>query len=76
MTPEIMIVGIVRQYATDIVPLQPALATCAVELAFQTFAAGASVSEACAEARTLLENCARLPSCAQPYGRRRLVRSA
>ncbi len=56
MMDEVMIAGVVLAWAEQLYPGQPAAAEGAVEAAIRGYAAGASVSEACREAREFLEH--------------------
>ncbi len=60
MMDEVMIAGVVLAWAEQLYPGQPDAAEGAVEAAIRGYAGGASVSEACREARGFLEHWAAL----------------
>ena len=53
---EVLVAGLVRDWVDGAVPGQDSLADRAAYLAVQCYAGGASVSEACREARRLVES--------------------
>ena len=55
MIDEVMIAGVVLAWAEQLFPGQPDIARGALESAVRGYASGASVSEACRQARTFLE---------------------
>jgi hypothetical protein len=52
---ELLLAGIVRKWAEDVWADEPAAADGAVNVAMRCYAGGASVSEACREARSFLK---------------------
>ena len=62
MEIEELLAHIVKAWAAEMVPDEPQASAAAAEAAISAYAAGASVSEACYEARTLLGSWARHPS--------------
>jgi len=59
---EELLAHIVEAWAAEILPEEPHAAAAATEAAVSAYTEGASVSEACYEARTLLGSWARHPS--------------
>lgn len=66
MTGNQLLVDRVRSWATRALPHEPSAADRAVNVALVSYAAGASVDEACHEARIFLSACARHPSSPRP----------
>lgn len=62
MTHELLLAGLVRDWASGAVPGEPAAADAAVVVALRCHAGGASVREACREARRFVECWTRHPS--------------
>ena len=62
MSNELLLAGAVREWAEKVWPGEPAAAEGAVTVAMRCYAGGASVSEACREARGFLRGWARHPS--------------
>ena len=62
MTGNQLLVDRVRTWATRALPQEPSAADRAVNVALVSYAAGASVDEACSEARTFLSSWAKHPS--------------
>ena len=61
-SPESLLAGIVRDWALGVLPQETAAADGAVRVAMRSYAAGASVSESCREARKFLGSWSRHPS--------------
>jgi hypothetical protein len=59
---ELLLAGVVRKWAEEVWPAEPAAAEGAVTVAMRCYAGGASVSESCREARGFLRGWARHPS--------------
>lgn len=75
MTHELLLAGLVRDWASGVVPGEPAAANAAAAVALRCYAGGASVSEACREARRFVECWARHPA-HQPVDREQRLRIA
>ena len=62
MTNELLLAGLVREWLEDLLPGEPAAADGAVDVAMRRYAGGASVSDACQDARAFARSWARHPS--------------
>ena len=62
MSNELLLAGVVRGWAEELRPGEPAAAEGTVTVAMRCYAGGASVSEACREARGFLRGWTRHPS--------------
>ena len=62
MTEELILTGVVGEWADRALPGEPAARQAATQLALSRYAAGASVAEALEEARALLASWARHPA--------------
>lgn len=63
MSDELVLEDLVRQWAAEMVPGEAGVAERAANIALISYASGASVDEACGEARIFVESWARHPSC-------------
>ena len=62
METELIIADTVRRWAREVLPDQPVAADAAAALAIRCYAGGASVAEACEEARRFVGSWSRHPS--------------
>lgn len=72
-TAEEIIARVVRQWAEAVIPGDQAGADAAATLALGSFAAGATLSDACEQARTMVICRSHHPSCVPPLGRLHLA---
>lgn len=72
MTAELVIADVVRKWTEEVMPGDAATADAAVVYALESFAAGASVTEACEETRRMVVCRSHHPSC-MPRHRGRLA---
>ena len=62
MTTELIIADVVRRWTSEVLPDAPEAADAAATLAVRWYSGGASVSEACQEARRFVGSWSRHPS--------------
>ena len=62
VTSELLIMDYVQQIATELLPRDPRAVSRVADLAITSYAGGASVSEACRDARCALRSMARHPT--------------